>query len=304
MIHFKINDHICLKLENSRTNIYVDDKLFVQCKYLLLNIPRSEFESTKLINSIDEAAELLDNSLEIQNNTTAFLTPEAQFWGHCSNLQAWYESNYDTRLLHSNLAFPLLKKLTEAGDKIAKKVFKDEIAKRFEGGNLNSVEFLLENEYLNYLNREEIECLLDQAAFNLTTSIINELQLLWSKTLDERYWKITNIIEILIFFALKYDNNYIFQIIEALPEGITEDFVKRVILHLNYIELKNYEIPYGGFYTFFERFLNYIYNHYPKIFNFLKLIDSGYLNGAIPLDEKLAFGTILPKSTHSFSPLY
>ena len=304
MIQFKINDFLCLKLENSRTNIYVKNELFIQCKYLLLTISKGEFESTTLINSIDEAVELLDNSLEIQDNLTALLTPEAQFWGHCSNLQAWYESNYDTRLLHSNLAFPLLKKLTEAGDTKAKKVFKDEIAKRFERGNLNSVIYLLENEYLTYLNKEEIECLLDQTAFNLTADIVNELQLVWSEILDNRYWKIADIIEILLFFVLKYDIKYIFQIIEALPERIKEDFVKKIILHLNYKEFRFYKFPYGWFFSFFEKFLDYIHDNYPKIYNYLNLIDSGYLNGALSLDDKFAIGTILSKSSNSSLSLY
>lgn len=68
------------------------------------------------------------------------ITPEEEFWGHCSNLQAWVENNYDTRLLHSNIAFPLLKKLTEAGDPNTNKVFKEEIARRFESGFMPVIE--------------------------------------------------------------------------------------------------------------------------------------------------------------------
>ena len=52
------------------------------------------------------------------------------------NLQVWAEMNYDTRILHRNLAFPLLKKLAQVGDPIAKKALKDEIAKRFLSGNV------------------------------------------------------------------------------------------------------------------------------------------------------------------------
>ena len=65
------------------------------------------------------------------NNT---ITPKQEFWGHCSNIQAWVECEYDTRLLHSNLSFPLLKALSDAGDQLALIRFKEEIALRLEGG--------------------------------------------------------------------------------------------------------------------------------------------------------------------------
>ncbi|MFX1442615.1 MAG: hypothetical protein ACFFHV_04305 [Promethearchaeota archaeon] len=278
--------------------------MFIHCKSLLLTISKNKFESDSLVNSIDDLLELSDNSFEIQDHIPSSLTPEAWFWGHCSNLQVWYEGNYNTQLLDSNLAFPLLKKLTEAGDTRAKQVFKDEIAKRFEKGNLNSIIYLLENDYLSYLNKEEIECLLDQTAFNLTTNIVIELQSIWSEILESKYWKLAEIIDILLFFALKYDIKYIFHIIEALPEKLKEDFVKKIILHLNYKEFRHYKIPYGWYFSFFEKLLNYIHINYPKIFNDLNLIDSGYLNGALSLDEKFAIGTIFSRSSNNSLSLY
>ena len=97
----------------------------------------------------------LDRSLEIRSITYTEITPETEFWGHCSNLQTWVENYYDSRLLHSNLAFPLLKALVEAGDQEAKKVFKDEIAERFAQGTPNVKLFLFNNSYLEFLNQEE-----------------------------------------------------------------------------------------------------------------------------------------------------
>ena len=73
------------------------------------------------------------------------------------NLQAWSESAYETKLLHSNLAFPLLKKLTEVGDAPAKKVFKEEISKRLSSGFIPVMKFLANEGYLNELNLEEGE---------------------------------------------------------------------------------------------------------------------------------------------------
>ena len=156
----KINEYITLKLENGQTSLYINNQLFIHCKYLLLNIPIRNTSIAEEIDSIDEAAESLSNILEGSRKLDEFnLTPELEFWGHCSNMEAWVENYYDTRILHRNLAFPLLKALAEAGDPIAKKVFKEEIAKRYLS-NFRSVKIYLEEEgYLNYLSREELDLL-------------------------------------------------------------------------------------------------------------------------------------------------
>ncbi|TFG24270.1 MAG: leucine-rich repeat domain-containing protein [Promethearchaeota archaeon] len=156
MGEFKVNEYITLKLENSRTNIYIEGKKFIQCKYVLIRKTVYKLEDfLENIESVDEMAEHLDPSLPID------IPPETRFWVHCSNLQVWVENNYDTRLLHSNLAFPLLKKLTQIGDPLAKRVFKDEIAKRVKSGHPSVIEFLLCERYLDYLNTEEIETLFE-----------------------------------------------------------------------------------------------------------------------------------------------
>jgi hypothetical protein len=59
------------------------------------------------------------------------------------------------------LAFPLLKKLTDLGDPIARKVFKDEIAKRLSTGNLSIRNYLRSNGYTSYLTKEELESVMN-----------------------------------------------------------------------------------------------------------------------------------------------
>lgn len=163
MQEFKVNEYITLKLENERTVIYVKGALFRQCKFLLMNIPVGKIGTFSEIESIDEAAEILDSSLErVQDGQDVKISLETEFWGHCSNLQAWVENQYDTRILHRTIAFPLLRKLSDVGDKNARKVFKDEIAKRFASGNENIILYLLEQNYLNYLNEEEKETLFEE----------------------------------------------------------------------------------------------------------------------------------------------
>ena len=157
MKEFVIDKYLSLKLEDNRTNIYVNDKLFLQCKHLLLNVKSGEIIDQFLrISSIDEAEITLDKSLEgSEERQDSVIAPEIEFWAHCSNLQVWAENNYDTRLLHRNLAFPLIHSLAIAGDNKAKHAFKEEIAKRLSSGNENVTEFLINEKYIDFLNYEE-----------------------------------------------------------------------------------------------------------------------------------------------------
>ena len=172
MKEFKINEYITLKLEEEiineeeglkeiRTNIYVNGERFRQCSFLLIEVLIEEIISLKEISSIDEAEEKLDTSME-ESNDNPFeykIPPETEFWGHCSNIQVWAENDYNTRLLHRNLAFPLLKKLMEIGDPIAKRVFQEEIAERFASCHLPVIHFLLFEDYLSYLSYEQLDVL-------------------------------------------------------------------------------------------------------------------------------------------------
>lgn len=168
MLEFKINEFLKIKLENKSTSIYVDNKRVLQCKYLLLNpieVDESKKNEDSLEITLDEQIETLDRSLEHDDLCKIEIPPETEFWAHCSNLQAWYENRYDTQVLHSNLAFPLLKKLTQAGDSLASKVFKKEISKRFRSGNLNVMVFLIKEGYLDHLSIEEWERLYAELSF-------------------------------------------------------------------------------------------------------------------------------------------
>lgn len=160
LIEFKINDYITLKLENSKTVIYVNDIKFLQCKYLLIEIPKNEFKDFDEFGSIDDVCENLNHYLE-KDRDFSLLKPEIEFWGHCSNLQAWSENSYDTCLLHSNLAFPLLKKLTDVGDPLARRVFKDEIIERLTRENNRVTQYLIQENYLEYFNHEELDLIME-----------------------------------------------------------------------------------------------------------------------------------------------
>lgn len=167
MLKFKVNNYITLKLEANKTNIYIKEEKFRQCRYLLLNISYDEIASLNDISSVDEAAETLSRQMEFRERNKTIIPPEVEFWGHCSNLQIWVENNYNTRLLLSNLAFPLLKKLAEVGDPIAQRVFKNEIIERFLSYELNTIQFLIEEGYFRYFDGKEIEIIVDELSVGI-----------------------------------------------------------------------------------------------------------------------------------------
>ena len=169
MSDFKVNDFLTLKFSYPSTNIYICGKYFMQCKRLILNIPKSEVKEYKHVESIDEAVEVYDHTVyeheifkanglpEVENDENfTLIDPEEEFWGHCSNLQVWVEHDYDTRLLKANLAFPLLERLAKVGDKIAQIKFKEEIIKRLLSGATSVVEYLFVEGYQDDLTNEEL----------------------------------------------------------------------------------------------------------------------------------------------------
>jgi len=182
MMEYKINDLITLKLEDTKTIIYVAGEPFKQCKFLMLVIPDEGVPKLEKVNSIDEAADVLDRGLEPDSDIVDFyssqIDPITEFWAHCSNIQVWAEHDYDSRLLHSNLAFPLLKKLTELGDLAAKKRFKEEIGMRYFSGVKSVRTYLEEEGYLEYLSRDEI-----RSFINSGVDVLDELEKILSKEL-------------------------------------------------------------------------------------------------------------------------
>ncbi len=171
MRKFRVNDYIELRLEQGKTQIYVGGRSFLKCKYVLLINPHERTEQWD-IDSIDEAMNKLGQQLEnrppldkwgrprpLENPITPQdigITPEEEFWAHCSNLQAWVENDYDTRIIHSNLAFPLLRELAKVSAPLAEFRLKEEIIKMLEREYQPTIEYLADMCYWLYLTEEEI----------------------------------------------------------------------------------------------------------------------------------------------------
>ncbi|MFX0101583.1 MAG: leucine-rich repeat domain-containing protein [Candidatus Hodarchaeota archaeon] len=150
---YRINTFLTLRLEWGQTVIYINNKRFDVCKRLIFEIYPNEIAKYDSIDSIDEAVHLHSTIKRKRNNgihsSHLRIDRETEFWGHCSNLEAWYENGYDTRILHKNLAFPLLKKLAEVGDPDAKSAFQQEIISRINSGYEPVIEYILEMGYVD-----------------------------------------------------------------------------------------------------------------------------------------------------------
>ncbi|KKL68152.1 hypothetical protein LCGC14_2127850 [marine sediment metagenome] len=191
MSEFIVNRFLSLKLEYGETNIYINERKIDQCKYLLLDkISHSEIPNfLESFESVDEATVNADHSLE---NTPDLIPPETEFWAHCSNLQVWAENNYDTRLLHMSIAFSLLKELAEAGDVVAKRAFKEEIAKRLGSGYPSVVDFLILEHFDDNLSHEELITSVlvpEEAEIILELEILTGNQFFQSSKVNESYFE-------------------------------------------------------------------------------------------------------------------
>ena len=150
---FAINKYLTLKLEENKTKIYVDGEEFLICKAVILNIPKNEIQNVSSMDDILEVSEMIEHE---EDFTKYGITSLTEFWVHCSNLQIWAENDYNADLLETTLAFPWLKRLTEVGDIKAKKMFKEEIARRFAHDTYDTQNFLEFEEFLEYLTMEEL----------------------------------------------------------------------------------------------------------------------------------------------------
>ena len=141
MKEFVVNEYITLKFENKETNIYIKNDNVLNLLFSVQDIELDDF--------YQEGPENLN--LELNDRS-----PEKRFEADCAILKAWADNNYDGRLLHANLALPVLEKLHKVGDQKAKKALKEEIIKRYLESDCE-VQYNLQDEgYLEYASIEEI----------------------------------------------------------------------------------------------------------------------------------------------------
>ncbi len=218
-VEFMVNESLTLKLEKNETIIYVNGEQFDLCKILLMDIPIGKVDLYKEFESMDKLEEELDRlrerKFEIKERYSIehfmpIVTPEEEFWAHSSALQFWVENEYNTNFLHRNLAFPLLKRLSEIGDPLALKIFKKEIRKRFLTNHEAVVYFLMKEGYVDFLEEEALKILIME-------SIITEKKYATEALLNVNYIFEHN-------YLLKLKDNTIKSIVKDLNSYIEQNY--------------------------------------------------------------------------------
>ncbi len=163
---FKISHLLSVRLDGDGPRMYVRGQPFDQCAYPVLNDDGVREHESECYDDVEtpcvprKAARSVDAFLWKEHGTLdhpgyvegSQVSMKELFWGLCSTLQAWAENDYDTRLLHVNLAFPLARALANAGDSAAKAMFEREVIARWKSDFEPVQTYLFHGGFLNTLS--------------------------------------------------------------------------------------------------------------------------------------------------------
>ena len=153
---------LSIQLIGEEVVIFVNGEEFIQCSNLVLAIQGEDVGMLEEVDSIDHLAEFskeYNNAYPYYAEMQVAIQPESAFWGHCSNIQAWVEHEFDSELLHSNLAFPLLHELSKHGYMLAKECLAEEILRRLKSGYVPTVQYLVEQGFVSLLSSDQLAAL-------------------------------------------------------------------------------------------------------------------------------------------------
>lgn len=219
---FDVNEHITMKLEYNRTNIYIYGHKYFHCKYLLINIPIDEIDKYNRFESMDEVIEYTKQKNKGKEPKARTLKPETEFWGHCSNIQAWVENEYDLRVIESDFALGIIETIISGLIPVPKQFREfliDCVQSLDEHYSTLSTDIKLKamlSKSSDYKNTHSLE----YWTFNAQKAILNRWDFLGDYIFDEKYFP-EEFIEASSFFS--YLRNNYFRQKRAEKERIVEE---------------------------------------------------------------------------------
>lgn len=138
----KINDYITVSSEQNKISIYIQGERFQEFDYSFIN---------KILKTSQSQLEKTNTQGKYVKNIYKKDSNDAYFNNFVNILKLWIQNNYDTNILLYDISFPLLRKLVEVGDSLAKKVFINEILKNLWSGDPLVVKYLFNEKYDDYV---------------------------------------------------------------------------------------------------------------------------------------------------------
>ncbi len=122
-----------VNLIDGKSFIFINGERFMTCRFVPIAIPAEDMPKFKQIESINDIIDHLDFTLEREppERINGEDVGELDFFVNCSNLQAWVEHDFDTRLLDYRLSYPLLKALGEINSR-ARMRYREELLERLK----------------------------------------------------------------------------------------------------------------------------------------------------------------------------
>ena len=143
-----INDLLSVALfKDGKVHACVAGKPVIQCVHVFITAAPDDKISTE-IECIDQAIKMVRNTSEVNDGAwtgeSTTIDADTALMGHASNIQAWAENDYDSRILVTAVAHPILEALKKAGDITAARKYYSSIAERWVQGNRASRKALIE----------------------------------------------------------------------------------------------------------------------------------------------------------------
>lgn len=154
---FQVNEFISLKLIFSKSLIFIQDDLFMTCQKVALNILPGKVGMYDDFNNIDDVIDFYKS--QTPSGGEISITPEEEFWAHCSNMQAWVENDYNTCILSRYISFPILTELSNRGFQRFQRLLKEEIIYRIKEGGIKTIRYFIADtgeNYLKYLTENDL----------------------------------------------------------------------------------------------------------------------------------------------------
>ena len=155
---YELNENIVLKLILDKTLIFVCGDLFITCQKTIIALAPTEFKDYDDFYEIDD---IIDYYREEETKNKEWkeqgvsISPEEEFWVHCSNMQAWVDSGYNSRVLSKSVSFPILIELSKREYSQFTAFLKEDLVQRIQSGSYNAIEYFMQEDFYRFFTQDE-----------------------------------------------------------------------------------------------------------------------------------------------------